>query len=480
MAKRSSHAVTGRVADFLRKLPVLKGKRILLALSGGADSVALLHALVAVRPKFHFELTAAHLNHALRGAESDRDEGFVRDLCGRVGVPLTVERARDLDRSRGNLEARARTARHWFLDAAARRVGADYIALAHQADDQAETVMMRLLRGAGVTGLGAMAESGNGKVIRPLLAVRRAAILKYLKEIDVAFVEDSTNACLKHDRNRLRHRLMPLLETEYAPGLSGRLVELAAEMRDVNDLLGMLAERALADCGNDDGSLNLDRFKLLHPAIACAVLRRYLAARAGNLLRFERAHFHALGRLCLTGPPNGRIVLPDGWLVRRVYGKLLIMKSEEFKEEFKKDVAQSFEVPLPFEGVTAVEAARMVFKSSLIRRDEARMPRDAYEAVFDARKVGAGLSVRNFNPGDRIAPLGVAGSRKVKEVFIDSKIPAQQRRRFPVVLLDGQVAWLPGLVRSNIALMTAATVEVVQLSAKSEHCLEFVPRASVY
>ena len=109
MAKRFSHAVTDRVADFLRKLPVLKGKRILLALSGGADSVALLHALVAVRPKFHFELTAAHLNHALRGAESDRDEAFVRDLCGRIGVQLTVERARGLDRSRGNLEARART-----------------------------------------------------------------------------------------------------------------------------------------------------------------------------------------------------------------------------------------------------------------------------------------------------------------------------------------------------------------------------------
>lgn len=476
MAKRASHAVTDRVAHFLRKLPALKGKCILLALSGGADSVALLHALVAVRPKFHFELSAAHLNHGLRGGESDRDEAFVRDLCGRIGVPLALDRALGLDRSHGNLEARARTERHRFLDAAANRLGADYVALAHQADDQAETVMMRLLRGAGVTGLGAMAESGNGKVIRPLLAVRRSAILKYLQEIDAAFVEDSTNASLKHDRNRVRHRLMPLLETEFAPGLGGRLVELAAGMRDVDDLLGMLAERALADCGNDDGSLNLDRFKLLHPAIASAVLRHYLAARVGNLLRFERAHLRAMGRLCLAGPPNGRIVLPDGWLVRRVYGKLLIMRNEELNQ----DVAHSFEVPLPFEGVTVVEAAQMVFQSCVTPRAEARMPQDAFQAVFDAREVRSGLSVRNFNPGDRIAPLGVAGSRKVKEVFIDSKIPVQQRWRFPVVLLDGQVAWLPGLVRSNVALMTAATTAVVQLSAKSEHCLEFVPRASVY
>ena len=220
-------------------------------------------------------------------------------------MQLTVEYACGLHRSQGNLEARARTARRRFLDAAAKRVGADYIALAHQADDQAETVMMRLLRGAGVTGLGAMAESGNGNVIRPLLTVRRSAILKYLEGIDADFVEDSTNACLKHDRNRVRHRLMPLLETDFAPGLGGRLVELAAEMRDVDDLLGSLAERALADCGNDDGSLNLDRFKLLHPAIASAVLRCYLAARVGNLQRFERDAFPRRWDDCLV---SGRLM----------------------------------------------------------------------------------------------------------------------------------------------------------------------------
>jgi tRNA(Ile)-lysidine synthase len=476
MGKRSSHAVTDRVAGFLRKLPDLKSKRILLALSGGADSVALLHALVALRPRFNFELTATHLNHGLRGAESDRDEVFVRDLCAHIGVPLTVERASGLDQSQGNIEERARIARHQFLKATANRIGADYIALAHQGDDQAETVLMRLLRGAGVTGLGAMAAVADGGLIRPLLEVRRGAILKYLSEIGATFVEDSTNTSLRHERNRVRHRLMPLLEAKFAPGLGGRLIDLAAEMRDVDDLLGMLAGLALTECSNDDGSLNIDRFKLLHPAIAAATLRHFLAVRIGSLRRFERAHFEALRRLCMTGPPNGRIVLPHDWLARRVYGKLIIMKGEGLKQ----DVAQSFEVPLTLEGVTVVEAALTVFRSAVVPRAEVRMPRDAFEAVFDVCGVRTGLSVRNFDPGDRIAPLGVDGSRKVKEVFIDSKIPAQQRRRFPVVLLDGKVAWLPGLVRSNIALMTPSTTEVVQLSAKSEHCLEFVPRASVY
>jgi tRNA(Ile)-lysidine synthase len=452
----------------------LRGQRILLALSGGADSVALLHALLAVRRKFHFEVAAAHLNHGLRAAESDRDEAFVRELCARMEVELTVKRAHGLQKAQGNLEARARAARHAFLAAVAERIGADYIALAHQADDQAETVMLRLLRGAGVTGLGAMAELGAGKIIRPLLQVRRSTIVDYLGAIGATFVQDSTNASLKHDRNRVRHRLMPLLEREYAPGLSGRLVELAAEMRQVDDLLGTLAQDSERECLNQDGSLNVVRFKRLHPAVAAALMRRYVALAVGNLLGFERSHFEALCGLAHGGPPNGRIVLPYGWLARRIYGKLLLLRSDKHN-----DVAPAFEVALAVEGVTVVESARTIFQSALLPRASASMPHDATEAVFDVRALRAGLVARNFNPGDRITPLGVAGSRKVKDVFIEHKIPGDQRRRFPVVLLEGRVAWLPGLVRSNLGLVTGQTREVVWLTAASERCLEFSPRASV-
>ncbi len=476
MSKRAAtRAVIDPVSHFLAKLPDLDGRRILVALSGGADSVALLHALAALRRKFHYELAAAHLNHRLRAAESDRDEAFVRELCARIGVELIVEPARGLKPTDSNLEARARTARQQFLARAAARVGADYVALAHQADDQAETVMLRLLRGAGVTGMGAMAEVSARDVIRPLLEVRRSAILAYLNEIGARFVEDSTNASLKHDRNRVRHRLMPLLEREFAPGLSSRLAELAAEMRQVDDLLRGLAEDAYANCHGSGGALNLDRFNGLHPAVAAPTMRRYLAATVGNLMGLQRSHIDSLLRLCLKGPPNGRIVLPDGWLARRRYGKLFVVRGEKIGEG-----AVSFEVPLAVEGVTVVPEAQVVFESRLMSRAQAPMPPDAFEAVFDAQEIRAGLSVRNFNRGDRIAPLGVRGSRKVKDVFIDNKIPPQQRARFPVVSLEGRVAWLPGLVRSKVALVTEHTAEVLRLSVRSEHCAEFKPRASVY
>ncbi len=473
--RATTRAVIDPVSRFLAKLPDLQDGRILVALSGGADSVALLHALATLRRKFHFALAAAHLNHRLRAAESDRDEAFVRELCARIGVELIVERARGLKPTDGNLEARARTARQRFLARAAARVGADYIALAHQADDQAETVMLRLLRGAGVTGLGAMAEVSAGSVIRPLLEVRRYAILAYLDAIGARFVEDSTNASLKFDRNRVRHRLMPLLEREFAPGLSGRLVELAAEMRRVDDLLRVLAEDVFVECRGSDGSLSLDRFNCLHPAVAAATLRRYLAATVGDLMGLRRSHIDSLLRLCLKGPANGQIVLRDSWLARRRYGKLFVVRGEKTGEG-----AVAFEVPLAVEGVTVVPEAQVVFESKLMPRAQAPMPQDAFEAVFDAQGIRAGLSVRNFNRGDRIAPLGVPGSRKLKDVFIDNKIPPRQRGRFPVVSLEGRVAWLPGLVRSNVALVTEHTAEVVRLSVKSEHCVEFKPRASVY
>jgi tRNA(Ile)-lysidine synthase len=474
MAQKAERALADTVARSLSKLPDLRGNRILLGLSGGADSTALLHALIGLRPRFHFNLIAAHVNHGLRGAESDRDEAFVRDLCARVGVALVVKRIEGLDPNAGNLEARARDARYSALTAAAESTGADYIALAHQADDQAETVMLRMLRGAGVTGLGAMAESGPGKIIRPLLGVPRSVIMRYLAQIGAAFVEDSTNASLRHDRNRLRRRLIPLLERDYASGLTERMAGLAREMRQVDDLLGTLAQAALRDCLNQDGSLDVAGFNRLHPAVAAATMRHFIAMMVGSLEHFGRPHIDSLCALARGARPNGRLRLPGRWIAKRCYGRLVLVRGEQVSE-----VAPAFELPLALGGVTVVEAAQTAFQSCVIDRAQLRMPRDATRAVFDAGALGGGFTVRNPRLGDRITPFGMAGSRKVKDVFIDSKIPAEQRPRFPLVLLDGSVAWIPGLVRSNLGLVSDETTEVVQLSFASRHCLCFNPRASV-
>src|SRR5262249_40090698 len=176
MSQRQRKAFLAEIRHTLERVGVRPGAALVVALSGGADSVALLHALVELRESSGYRLVAAHLNHALRGDESDRDQCFCRDLCARLKVDFIVARANGLAAQLPNLEEAARQARHEFLDRAAVRTGCDHVAVGHHADDQAETVLMRLLRGAGIAGLSAMAETGPGRLIRPLLSLSRADI----------------------------------------------------------------------------------------------------------------------------------------------------------------------------------------------------------------------------------------------------------------------------------------------------------------
>jgi tRNA(Ile)-lysidine synthase len=460
MPRNPHTAVLRAVAAAVERAGVAPDALILAAVSGGADSVAMLRALHELVPRAGIRLAAGHLNHRLRGAESDRDEAFVRDLCRRWGVALEVEQAGALAAGMPNLEEAAREARHDFLRRTADRLGAAHIALAHNADDQAETVLMRLLRGAGVAGLGAMRENGPGRVVRPMLTIERSAIEQYLRAIGQPWIEDSTNASLAIARNRIRRELLPYIEREYAPGLSRRLVELAAEMNAVDEYLSRAAENELRRIRRGDGALDLAGFAAIDRALRPLVMRRYLAARLGGLRRVSRSHIDALVRLATDGPPGGSAALPRGWRAVREYSRLSIVQGS-------RAIAAPFSVPIALDGDTVVDAAGYRFVASVMARDEAAMPADRMAALFDLREVtGRTLVARNFKRGDRIVPLGMNGSRKVKDVFIDSKLPRGERAKFPIVAADGGILWLPGMVRSASALVTDWTEAVLRLEAR--------------
>lgn len=402
-------------------------------------------------------IAAAHLNHHLRGAESDRDENFVRRLCDKLGIELIVEQA-SLGRDLSNLEERARNARYDFLERAADRLDARHIALGHQADDQAETIMLRMLRGAGIAGLSAMAERGPGRLIRPLLRLRRCDLLGYLEALGAQFISDSSNRSPRHLRNRVRIDLLPAIEHGYAPGFSRRLVELGAEVRAVDDFLNAGAERELNSRLTSDQRLQLSSFSNLHPALAAAILRKFIADRIGTLRRVDRSHLQALMRLCLEGPPNGSLDLPGKWYAVREYETLAIQRIE-------RTIAERYAMPLALDGRTEIAQSGFIFEAAIVAADAAPMPDDLYQAVFDADRVATPMVARNSLPGDRIAPLGMTGSRKVKEVFIDGKLPSRMRARYPLIEVDGQVAWIPGLVRSRLALLRSDTQKVLRLKA---------------
>jgi tRNA(Ile)-lysidine synthase len=461
---RVASRVIETIAEALAGVPLGQGEMILLALSGGADSVALLHALREIEGRFGFHLASAHFNHRLRADESDRDEAFVRDLCAQLDVQLTVESAQGLDSTMPNLEERARRLRYHFLRRAADQLGATRIALAHHAGDQTETVLMRLLRGTGVSGLKAMAEVGPGRLIRPMLGLERGEILAYLDAIGARFVNDSTNSSCAITRNRVRHELITALEHDYAPGLGRRLAELAAEMRSVDDLLTTMADRELETALSSDGALDIGSFSRLHPALAAALLRRFVETRIGGLRRIGRAHIEAMRRLCLEGRPSASVDLPGGWRAERRYATVSLTRC-------RPAAPSTFAVRLALDGPTTVKESGMTFRARVIGAQEASFPNHLCEAVFDADAIGGGLIARNFARGDRIRPLGLAGSRKVKNVFIDQKLPRALRSVLPVVTLaNGEIAWIPGVARGSAAIITVTTRRVVHLMAsRSEH-----------
>src|SRR5580704_10504901 len=292
MNRYAEEKVVETIEAALLRAGLRQGSSILVGLSGGADSVALTCALLDLRKRLGFRLVAAHLNHRIRRDESDRDEEFVRSMCARLGIELFVERAAGLDVSisTANLEERARDARREFLLRVADRVQADFVALGHHRDDQAETVLMRLMRGAGAAGMAAMAERGPAKIIRPMLSLSRAEIREYLDARAIPFVEDSSNSSRDILRNRIRSELLPMLERDYAPGLGRRLVELADEMRSLDDLVSAIAARELDAMRVRGGALDLSGFLALYPAVQAVAIRLFLTERIGSLRRISRAH----------------------------------------------------------------------------------------------------------------------------------------------------------------------------------------------
>jgi tRNA(Ile)-lysidine synthase len=463
MLRDSEKNVVGAIQGALVRSGAHSGSSILVGLSGGADSVALCCALLDLREPMGLRIVAAHLNHRIRGAESDRDEAFVRAMCARLRVEFIVERADGLDTSisTANLEERARDARREFLLRVADHVQADFVALGHHRDDQAETVLMRLMRGSGAAGMAAMCERGPGRLIRPMLSISRAEIREYLEARAIPFVEDSSNASLDILRNRIRVELLPTLEREYAPGFSGRLVELATEMRSLDELVSAIAARELDAMRASGGALDVSGFGALNRAVQAVAIRRFLAEQIGSLRKISRAHVESVLHLILESGPSDSVDLPGGWRAEREYNFLRLTNPHE-----REAGAGKFSIPIAADGVTIVEVAGFKFEASTIAAADASMPANMSIAMFDAAKIGdGGLIARNFLRGDRIHPVGMSGTRKVHDVFVDRKLPRPRRERFPVVTLGDEIAWLPGLARAGCALVTNATETVLRVEA---------------
>jgi len=324
----------------LRRLGISEQTVVLVAVSGGADSTALLNALVRLRGRRGSpqRIFAAHLNHLLRGVESEADETFVREMAARCDVPILVEReaiAEHAQAERANLEATARRLRYDFLRRAAQRCGAVALATAHTWDDQVETILMRLLRGSGPAGLRGIHQVVAGepglKLIRPLLGVTRAEVLEYCVSYGLGFRTDSSNFSSELTRNRVRHELLPLLRT-FNPRFGAALIRTTEQIAEDEDYLSCVAEH-LAITDGDGMSLNLGPLRAAHPAIRRRVLRSWLRTARGNLRRIEAVHLAALDRLATCSEGGRYVELPGGWHVTRKAQRLILTQVQDLAVE---------------------------------------------------------------------------------------------------------------------------------------------------
>lgn len=423
--------------DFWSRHRLPNNVGVLVALSGGGDSVALLHLLLQVAPLFSIQIQAAHLDHGIR-AESGGDVDFVQELCRDWRVPLTVERldVPRLARERGQgLEEAGHELRREFLQRTAGELGFHYIALGHHRGDQAETLLMRLVRGSGLTGLAAMRPL-NGSRIRPLLDFSRKQLEDYLAAIGQVFLQDASNEDLYYTRNRIRHRVLPELKN-LNPRLEENLATLSQRIALEEEYWQQEVKGALDRVRTlDDGELWLDRLALLdlHPALRARVLRQALLEVRGDLRGIGAVHVESLEKLLEGGTPQAEAHLPAAWAGRRYERLWLRVAPPAVATPFAIEVHGPGEVRLP-------DGRRMLFSLEALPQGET-----ATAVEFPEHAVPFPLTVRSFRPGDCFHPHGAPGSRKLKKFFIDAKIDRETRASIP--LLEGrQILWLAGLAR---------------------------------
>jgi tRNA(Ile)-lysidine synthase len=435
-------SLEAEVLETLERYALLHGvRRVVVAVSGGADSTALIHVLAALRAELSVDLHAAHLDHGWR-VEAAADRAAVTTMAERLGVPLTCGVA-PLGRPTGGggREARARAARSAFLEQVARDLGAERIATGHTRDDQAETVLLRLLRGAGSRGLAGIPPA-RLPYIRPLIATRRATILAWLRAQGIAWQEDRTNADLSLTRNRVRLDLLPRLEAGFGPGVTERIAGLADLLRDDEECLDRTALEAFADLASrGSAGMALDRPGLAArpAAIRRRVLRHACREVRGGEFFPSRAVIAQLERLLEGGAP-GPIHLAAGVEAATDGVQLLLRRPAASCDP-------GFHAPCRVPGKVAWPEADIYL--TLQEVDRCSLGTDITQArpgvaFLDGERAGAELELRSRRPGDAFFPLGLGGRKKLQDFLVDARVPRGQRDRVGLLTSQGEVAWVVG------------------------------------
>lgn len=450
-------AMLENVLKYIREQQLLRpGERVAVACSGGADSVALLHILAELREELGVVLSVAHFHHQIRGTEADLDQRFVEELAAKLQVDFysgSGNVPQHAAQSKVSLETAARELRHQWFAGLIKQGKADKIATAHTLDDQAETVLMRILRGTGARGLAGIAPAQKAKhLIRPLLTTSRREVESYLKAKGQGWREDSSNLDLGHTRNRIRHTLLPLLERDFNPSIRQTLADLAEVAQAENDYwnheLSSLLPRLVhegkpsrsgrSSSGDAQGvwALDLAGLRNLPLAIQRQVIQRTVH-RLGISLEFT--HIQQLRVLAEHGKPGAKLALPDGLIANRTVREIQFSRNPQ-----KAPENYSYSLPIP--GEVAVLEAGITIRARLISDGKQKASGYNGATLLKPSLLGSELKVRNWRAGDKFFPVHTQSPKKVKELLqpgrLGHEISAAQRKAWPVIESAGQIVWM--------------------------------------
>ncbi len=445
---------------------VMPGQTVILAVSGGVDSMVLWHLFMCLGPRNQLGLHVAHLDHGLRGAESAEAAEFVRRHCATRGVSVTISvadgAALRADRGR-SLQDAARILRYRFLEQVAGQQGATRIAMGHHRDDQAETVLMNLLRGSGTRGLGGIPPV-RGRIIRPLIECSREEIERYALSKGIPYVEDSSNRIPSYSRNRIRLELLPELAKRYNPRIAAALASAATILEAEDVLLSAMTEERLAAVLISRAPHEL---ALSVPCTAAlpAALRRRILRRGVHLLRGGRPGLSceetlALERLLLSDSAVGAVEAAGGIRARKTGDRLFLSAGAD------RGYGTVEPIPLDVPGLTDLPGFSLSLRAEIVERGPGDRPvNDPWCALLDADRAGRTLVVRGWTPGDRFVPLGMHGRKKLQDFFVDAKVPRRERWTVPLLVSDGEIAWVVGLRVDERFKVTDSTKRVLLVRA---------------
>lgn len=458
-----------KVISYIKDNNLIKhGDKILVALSGGPDSMCLLNILFELRDKLGIDIGAAHLNHLLRGPDSFEDEEYVINICKDMNIPCFVRRVDINKYSKENKlssEMAGRNARYDFFDEVIREQGFTKIATAHNANDQAETILFRLMRGTGLEGLGGIKVSRENKIIRPILCLSRNEVEQYIETKKMCPRIDKTNFEKIYNRNKIRLDILPYMKANFNEEIVQTLNRMSVLLQKDNEYLEKVALNFYEKYCLEDRDYFIIKRGVFDQdeAIVTRVLRHAISQYSKSNYDFEMKHIYEILRLSKNN--SGKVVdLPNKIYAENIYGDIYIKhRSEEFKSynRAEKIILEKNDIIN-----NVIEFDKFKFEFSIINNYENKnidLNQNNLIKYFDFDKINTNISIRNRKDGDKIIPLGMKGNKKIKDIFIDMKISKQDRENIPLLCFDENISWIVGIRISEEYKLTSNSKNILKV-----------------